>query len=505
MSIEVISLLYIGILLLLAKAMEEGFRRVGLVPFVGPIIIGIISGDGGLGFVHINDIISFVTSLGIVFLLFLAGAEEFDINTKISGKFFISSIIQLSLPLVIVVLSLYELGGFSDILLLSVPLAMSSAGPLTRLLMDVGMSKEMKGNYLFYQVIINEIIAVILFSVFQSEGNIVISLIEVIIIVVGIVASGRYIAIALERLESIFKAREIEFATLVSAILIIGFLADTYKFNSAIAALFLGFLLKEYLSDRPELREKLHAFTYGFFEPLFFVSIGLYFVKVTFGILTTGVFLAVIVILSKTAIGGITSKLVNLGVPFNALGTSIKGGVDSSLLVTALSLNYITGGEYSEAILAITVSTLIIPLLFKRLNKGEDSRDEKTKLKLSQNITALNKDLVSVSCDSILRDAVTILTEKKVRGVIVVDKNNRPIGYISMNTVIEIDPSLYDKMKVCNVDLDEVALLNENAKIADALRKFRETEKPLIGVVDNDGKLVNVLYEREIMRLLIND
>lgn len=37
------------------------------------------------------------------------------------------------------------------------------------------------------------------------------------------------------------------------------------------------------------------------------------------------------------------------------------------------------------------------------------------------------------------------------------------------------------------------------------MKIFRETEKPIISVIDDKGKLVNVLYEREIMRLLIGE
>ena len=249
MSIEVISLLYLGVLLILAKLMEEGFRRIGLVPFVGSIMVGIVVGDGGFGIIHINEIISFITSLGIIFLLFLSGAEEFDIRGDIGIKFFISSVIQLTIPFLALVLTLYYIGRPENFLLLSVPLVMSSAGPLTRLLIDVGYSKKQQGNFLFYQVIINEIIAVILFAILENTKELLISLVEVIAIMTGIVLTGKYISLGIERLELLFKVREIGFAGIISAILVIGFISETYKFNSAIAALFLGFLLKDYLRD----------------------------------------------------------------------------------------------------------------------------------------------------------------------------------------------------------------------------------------------------------------
>lgn len=54
--------------------------------------------------------------------------------------------------------------------------------------------------------------------------------------------------------------------------------------------------------------------------------------------------------------------------------------------------------------------------------------------------------------------------DRKVRGVAVVDRDMRPIGYVSMNTAIAVDPSLYDKLRVCDVELDEIETIDENLR-----------------------------------------
>lgn len=158
---------------------------------------------------------------------------------------------------------------FSNYLILAVPLAMSSAGPLTRMLMDVGLTSSKVGNTIFNQVILVEILFVVLFVIFQDINQLLITIIEVSLVLVFILIFGRFISNILEKIESYFKVREIEFASIITLILILGYFSSIYKFNSAIAAFFLGILLKDYLKDRPELLERLHAFTYGFFEPLF--------------------------------------------------------------------------------------------------------------------------------------------------------------------------------------------------------------------------------------------
>ncbi|BCU66971.1 sodium:proton antiporter [Sulfolobales archaeon HS-7] len=493
-----ISLLDLGVMLILAKLAEEALDRIGLVRFVGPIIVGIILGKGVLGLIPVNPIISFVTSLGIVFLLFLAGAEEIGGELRGSSTYLISSILQVIVPVAIVTLLLYSLGYFS--LPLIIPLAMTSVGPLTRMLMDLNLTKDRRGIAVFYQATLAEILAVILFAIFLSKEDILLSIIEISILFIAIFLLGSKLSVILERIEGYVKVREIEFASLISFIFVIGAIAQLYNFNSAIAALFLGFLLRDYFADRPELKERLHGFTYGFFEPLFFVSIGLYFVKITTSILIIGGLVLLTIVIGKLLAGTLTSKLAGVEIPFNALATSTKGGVDASLLIAALTAGAITGYEYSLGALAITLAALIIPLLF-RLKYGVGFQTESS-VKLSQPISSIIRDKkpIFATCSENLRNVIEKLSEKGARAIAVVNENRKPIGMITVQQLIEIDPSLYTVLNPCNVDLQEVLIIDDDPKVIEVLRKFRETESPLIIIVDRDGTLVNTIYEREILR-----
>ncbi|QXJ33358.1 Na(+)/H(+) antiporter [Saccharolobus shibatae] len=311
-------------MLIAAKISEEIFRRIGLVTFVGPILMGILPGDGVIGIIKINEIISFITSLGIIFLLFLAGAEEFDIQNRPNSNVFLAVVLESIIPFSVILIALYT-AGFKDYLILTAPLAMSSAGPLSRMLMDVEISDNRISNLIFQQVILVEIIFVILFAVLLKTSEIVITIIEIFLIVAFTIMFGRTLAKILEKIEYYFKAREIEFASLIAIILIIGYLSELYKFNSAISAFFLGILLKDYLKDRPELLERLHAFTYGFFEPLFFLGIGLYVTKIDITIILFGFLFFSLIIASKFLAGFISSKVVHVERKINGIATSVNG------------------------------------------------------------------------------------------------------------------------------------------------------------------------------------
>ncbi|MEM0168692.1 MAG: cation:proton antiporter, partial [Metallosphaera sp.] len=170
MNVVTSSLLYIGIMLVSAKLMEEGFSRLGLTPFVGAILIGLILGRGVLNVISLNDVISFVTSLGIIFLLFLAGAEEFGDSMELTPRILVSSLILTIVPFIVVFLFL-TLIGVSNPLTVTFPLIMTSVGPMTRLLMDTGLVRSDTGRKLFYQGTLVEIISVIVFAIVSKPAS----------------------------------------------------------------------------------------------------------------------------------------------------------------------------------------------------------------------------------------------------------------------------------------------------------------------------------------------
>lgn len=501
MNILVISLLYIGIMLFLAKVFEESFRRLGLVTFVGPILIGILLRHFSI--VKVNPIISFITSLGIIFLLFLAGAEEFTIETStFTLKDYVAIIIQVIFPLLLIILLSFYL-GLPNLYLFSIPLAMSSAGPLTRLLMDTGLSNTRLGNTIFKQVIYVEIIFVVLFAVFQNLKNFIVTLTEVTLVVLLIMFLGRFVSKILERIEVYFSVREIEFASIIALILIIGYLATIYMFNAAIAAFFLGLLLRDYINDRPEISERLHGFTYGFFEPLFFTGIGLYVSQISLNVLAISFLFFISIISGKGLSGYISSFILKVDSKANSIATSIKGGVDSSLLLSALTLGYISLTEYSIGILAISFVALAIPLIFQKVYRTSEKSEKQVKIRLSSSIKNFEIKPLFATCEESLRSVINKIDERGTRGIVIVNSDLRPIGYISVSTLLEIDPLRYDEIKACEVSMHEVPIEKENVRIIDVLREFRESGSPVIVIVNSQGKLVNTIYERELLRYLV--
>ena len=292
-SESLLSLLYLGVLVILSKLGEETFRKLGFIPFVGSILAGILIGPGVFNLIQVIPPISLFISLGINFLLFVSGAEEFEasrVTAMLGKKNMLLSIFQFTIRFSAITIVSYAL--FNQLipsLIIGIVAGMASAGPLTRLLTETGLARTDEGTSIFSQVLIIEIGAVVVFSfIYDLAGkpfvweSFVLIAAELSVAILGIVLFGRYVMIPLlEFVERKFESREAVFAIIIGILLITGFIGQLTGFNSALVALFLGLLLQKFFANRPLLMTKLHAFTFGFFEPLFFIGIGLYFVQLT--------------------------------------------------------------------------------------------------------------------------------------------------------------------------------------------------------------------------------
>src|SRR5579862_4397811 len=167
-SQSLLSLLYLGVLVIVAKLGEEIFRKIGLIPFVGSILAGIIIGPGIFNFVQVLPTISLFIGLGINFILFVSGAEEFEaerVTAMLRRKNLLVSVMQFSIRFTAITLvSFIAFRQLIPSLIIGIVAGMASAGPLTKLLSETGLTKTDEGTSIFSEVLVIEIAAVVVFS-----------------------------------------------------------------------------------------------------------------------------------------------------------------------------------------------------------------------------------------------------------------------------------------------------------------------------------------------------
>jgi len=520
LSDSLLALLFIGALLLLAKLGEELFEKFRIVSYVAAIIIGIIIGPGVLGLITILPNISLFISLGINFLLFTGGALEFkELETKklLNPSNILTGVIEFILPFGLISFVVYYI--FHSVLIaliVGLVTGMSSAGPLTRLLTDTGLNHTEEGNSIFQQVVTMEISGVILFSFLADLYGKVVTIYLVLKIAMELVGAlvlillfSRYVLTRLlVKIDFSARANETVIAVIIGFVLVLGFVGQLYGFNSAIIALFIGISLREFINERPLVAEKVSTFTYGFFEPLFFIGLGLYFVKITLPLITLGLLIFAIAIIFKPIAGTITSRFMHVDTWKNAFGTSVHGGVDAALLVVALGLSLIGRYDYSAVMIAITLLTVVIPALFnvkapivktKKSNYVWEMVNAEFKNLKACDI-ASSFQSVSVNSKNPLSLAFKMCTDLNARAVIVINSKLKVLGQLTLSDMVTMGHNQLRTLSVYQGKIVPAAKVRCDSPATDLIKIFKEYDPPIVAVVDKSGKFIGTILETEILK-----
>ena len=254
------------------------------------ILVGIVVGPSGLGWVEVDATVEVVAVLGLAFLLFLAGLEiEFDrlrgrLLRLAAGGYAVSFAIA-----VVVALALNGAGLVETPLLVAIVLCATSLGVIIPVLKDAGESGTRFGQLVLAAGTIADFGAIILLSLFFSgEGGVGSTL----VLIVGLALLALVIYLATRAAEhsgrisaDLLRLQDTTAQIRVrgSIVLLVGFAAaaQTLGLEVILGTFIAGALLK--LADRddamshPEFHPKLAAIGFGVFIPVFFVTSGVRF------------------------------------------------------------------------------------------------------------------------------------------------------------------------------------------------------------------------------------
>ena len=284
-------------LALVAAAAFAAPLALGLVPalrlpaVVLEIILGIVLGPAGLGWVEIDEPVRVMSLLGLAFLLLLAGLEvDFD---RLRGHQLrlASAGFAASLALALVLALLLDLGGVTGApLLIGIMLSATSLGVVIPVLKDGEEAGTAFGQLVIAGASIADIATVVLLSLFFSGesssagarlvllGGFAALSAAIAVAVTGAERSIRLSA-ALVRLQDTTAQIRVRGAFLLLAVFVV--LADRFGVEAILGAFLAGAVLRLVDADRamthPRFRQKLEAVGFGVFVPFFFVASGVSF------------------------------------------------------------------------------------------------------------------------------------------------------------------------------------------------------------------------------------
>lgn len=253
------------------------------LPWVAALIFaGLVIGPFGIGAVSLDPTLEFFGELGLVFLMFMAGLEiKFS-----SFKLYKKTIAQLSLltagiPMLLGAAVAFFFGyDISVMFLLGIIFISSSVAVIIPALEQSGLIATKLGKVIVASAMVNDILALVLLSIFLQVTNPTTSLPlplfygALILIMSGLrwgIPKVRELGMKWGGRRGAFENEvRVVFSMLLGTVI----LFEVLGLHAITAGFFAGLILSDTISS-DEIKSKLHALAYGIFIPLFFVIVGI--------------------------------------------------------------------------------------------------------------------------------------------------------------------------------------------------------------------------------------
>lgn len=380
---EINAFLYLAIIIVLAKLAATVFHNWKLPPVVGILLLGIILGPSALNIVHLNEIISWVASVGVLFLLFEAGlntdirrlATEYmqSLSPALGGVF---------LPFGFGFLIAFLFGyGYTQSLIAAVIFTATSISVSVMTLIDLGKLKGIEGRCIVNAAIIDDIIGILLLTFILGftlgeqtfNGGIALTISKIILFFVLTIAIGIFLIKPLFSNVEKFLVKNSIFSYAIAAIFFYAWFAEFSGIAALTGAYFAGVFI-----GQTEFKQKIHTHISelgnSFFVDVFFVTIGL---QINILIIDANIFFllsfVLIAILSKFAGSFIGARLVHFdSIRAFRIGSGMIPRGEVALIVASMALDkgVISSEIMSATILMVIISAVFTPLLLKYSFKG---------------------------------------------------------------------------------------------------------------------------------------
>ena len=387
MSLDSTFLSEIAIITVAALVFSLFFARFRLPVVGGQILAGMIIGPHLLGFVSDSFLISAISQLGIILLLFILGLELDPkeirgVVAKIGGLTAVE--VAISVAIIYEGVFFFAHDGASSVIV-AVSLAFASTAVVGRLLLDNFGGDSEKNDYqkILVSVMVMEDVVAIVFLVFIpdiSGGGIepVLALVEIALKGAGLLVvsyvSGTYLV---PRVINYFASFEVEsedvpFLFSLGLGVIFGAIASYLGFSPAIGSFIIGLSLRGKYSKFVSRRIRPIR---DLFLILFFVSMGMLIDPVAATVVPLFYAIILIAIAAKWIGAYVGGSLFSIGMAPTRLATWLSPRGEFSMIIaeTGLAAGLISEGMFSVIGIVVIITTLVAPvyLVAKMPHRGK--------------------------------------------------------------------------------------------------------------------------------------
>lgn len=353
------------------------------IPWAITLILGGMAiGPYGLGIIEINDVLMFLSEIGLIFLMFLAGTEvNISAIKNVWKESAIAALLTGLLP-ALTGFSIAILFGYNlliaitlGIILINTSFAVVVPALEAKGLINTKIGKIVVASTM-YQDIASLTIFAILVQLITPETFLPLPLWAVLLIFA--LGLGITIKVFLPKLKEYFKKYEqshrkgdfYEGELKITLIILIAMaiIFEFFKFETIVGAFFAGVLISEAVKSE-KIQEKIHTLGYGVFIPMFFITIGIWtdltlFIQRETLALTTAIVIGSMI--AKFVAGWTAGRIAGLDNKDSGLiaFTSVPQLITTLALATIAESQGLLPSEILIAIITLAViSTIIGPLL----------------------------------------------------------------------------------------------------------------------------------------------
>ena len=358
----------------------------GYPKILGQILGGVIIGPSLLGFVEHSTFISNIAEIGVILLMFIAGLETNYQELKRSfDKSFIIALGGIVVPFGLGVLGIYLMRDnfqLSEAIFTGVILTATSMGITIQTLSEMKKLNTKQGISILGAAIIDDIVGIIILTIVlgifgKGHTSIAILILKILLFFFILSIVGQFIYyFALKNNKVLRKIKPVYLLTisLIFALLFAS-LASDFGLAAIIGAYFIGVSISK-TNLKHRITKEIERFGHSLFIPVFFVNIGLGVnLAAVFGNLKMALVIAAIGIVSKIIGSGIGAKISGFSNKQSLqIGVSMVPRAEVALIVANLGLKtkFIPQDIFTAVILLVIISTLLTPIILKKLYKDSD-------------------------------------------------------------------------------------------------------------------------------------
>lgn len=374
-------LLDIALILLGTKVFGLFTRRLRMPAVVGALLAGIILGPAILNWVQPSDLISSLSEIGVIVLMFGAGLETSITDLRKAGlKALVIAVLGVLVPLGLgyLVASFYNVGPQAWIgnLFLGVILTATSVGITVETLKEMGAMKTTSGNAILAAAVIDDVLGIIALTIVSgladSSVNVGVVLFKIVLFFVFAIIIG----ILLHKIFAWWFDHDprggLQRYSIISFAfaLIMAYVSEEFFGVADITGSFVAGLIISGTSQCAYVTKRIGTLSYLLISPVFFASIGLKLEPLHFSgtVLILILLLCVVALVSKVIGCGLgallchysKSQAIRIG-----CGMVSRGEVALIVANRGMALGIFPSFFVTPVLLCVVFTTVITPILLK--------------------------------------------------------------------------------------------------------------------------------------------